>query len=82
MGKSMRGQLLVKVGPGKLVLAWDNVLRDEVLDTLEILTEWVTSKKRNYHLLRGGTRTGRTVTVKSLKPLPEDLWEKGFGTND
>ena len=82
MAKSMRGQVLVKIGPGKLVLAWDNVLRDEVLDALEILTEWVTSKKRNYYLLRSGTRTGRTVTVKSLRPLPEDLWEKGFGTID
>ena len=82
MGKSMRGQILVKVGPGKLVLAWDNVLRDEVLDTLEILTEWVASKKRNYYFLRSGTRTGRTVIVKSLRPLPEDLWEKGLGRND
>jgi hypothetical protein len=82
MGKSMRGQILVKVGPGKLVLAWDNVLRDEVLDALEILTEWVASKKRNYYFLRSGTRTGRTVIVKSLRPLPEDLWEKGLGTKD
>ena len=63
MGKPMKGQVLVKIGPGRLVLAWDNVLQDEVLDTLEILTEWVTSKKRNYYLLRTGTRTGRTVTV-------------------
>jgi len=82
MGKSMRGQVLVKVGPGKLVLAWDNVLQDEVLDALEILTEWVTSKKRNYYLLRSGKRTERTVTVKSLRPLPEGLWERGFVTND
>ena len=60
MGKSTKGQVLVKVGPGRLVLAWDNVLRDEVLDTLEILTEWVTSKKRNYYLVRGATRTGES----------------------
>ena len=75
MAKSMRGQVLVKIGPGKLVLAWDNVLRDEVLDTLEILTEWVTSKKRNYYFLRSGTRTGRTVTVKALRPLPAGFLE-------
>jgi len=73
----MKGQVLVKVGPGRLVLAWNNVLRDEVLETLEILTEWVTSKKRNYYLVRSGRRTGRTVTVKSLRPLPADLWEEG-----
>jgi hypothetical protein len=79
MGKLMKGQVLVKVGPGRLVLAWDNVLRDEVLDTLEILTEWVTSKKRNYYLLRSGTRTGRTVIVKSLRPLPVDLWQEETG---
>jgi len=78
MGKSMRGQLLVKVGPGKLVLAWDNVFRDEVLDALEILTEWVSSSKRNYYFLRSGTRAGRTVIVKSLTPLPEDVWQKGM----
>ena len=78
MGKPMKGQVLVKVGPGRLVLAWENVLQDEVLDTLEILTEWVTSKKRNYYLLRTGTRTGRTVSVKSLRPLPVDLWEGGL----
>ena len=77
MGKPMKGQVLVKIGPGRLVLAWDNALRDEVLDTLEILTEWVTSKKRNYYLVRSGRRTGRTVTVKSLRPLPADLWEEG-----
>ena len=77
MGKPMKGQVLVKVGPGRLVLAWNNVLRDEALDTLEILTEWVTSKKRNYYLVRSGRRTGRTVTVKSLRPLPADLWEEG-----
>ena len=62
MGNSMLGQVLVKAGPGKLVLAWDNVLRDEVLDTLEILTKWVTSKKRNHYLLRSKTHTCRTVT--------------------
>ena len=78
----MKGKVLVKVGPGRLVLAWDNVLRDEVLDTLEILTEWVTSKKRNYYLVRSGTRTGRTVTVKSLRPLPADLWEEGVARKD
>jgi len=82
MGKPLKGQLLVKVGPGRLVLAWDNVLRDEVLDTLEILTEWVTSKKRNYYLVRSGTRTGRTVIVKSLRPLPADLWEEGVKRKD
>jgi hypothetical protein len=82
MGTPMKGQVLVKVGSGKLVLAWDNVLRDEVLDTLEILTEWVTSPKRNYYLLRSGTRTGRTVTVKSLRPLPTNLWEKGVERKD
>jgi len=82
MSKSMRGQLFVKIGPGKLVLAWDNVIRDEVLDALEILTEWVTSKKRNYYFLRSGTRTGETVVVKSLRSLPEDAWEKGFAGND
>ena len=82
MGKPMKGQVLVKVGPGKLVLAWDNVLRDEVLDTLEILTEWVTSKNRNYYLVRSGTRTGRTVIMKSLRPLPADLWEEGMERKD
>jgi hypothetical protein len=82
MGTSMKGQLLVKVGPGRLVLAWDNVLRDEVLDALEILTEWVTSRTRNYYLLRSGTRTGRTVIVKSIRPLPADVWEKGVETKD
>ena len=81
MGNSMRGQLLVKLGSGKLVLAWDNVFRDEVLDALEILTEWVSSPKRNYYLLRSGTRSGRTLIVKSLRPLPEDLWEKGVEGN-
>jgi hypothetical protein len=78
MGKSMRGQVLVKVGQGKLVLAWDNVFKDEVLDSLEILTEWVASGKRNYYMLRGGTRTGDTVILKSLRPLPEAIWEKGL----
>ena len=34
MGASMKGQVLVKVGSGRLVLAWDNVLRDGVLDAL------------------------------------------------
>jgi hypothetical protein len=82
MGKSMQGQLLVKLGSGKLVLAWDNVFRDEVLDALEILTEWVASTKRNYYLLRSGTRSGRTVIVKSLRPLPVDLWEKGLERKD
>jgi hypothetical protein len=81
MGNSMRGQLLVKIGSGKLVLAWDNVFRDEVLDALEILTEWVSSAKRNYYFLRSGTRTRKTVIVKSLRPLPEELWEKGIGGN-
>lgn len=82
MGKPTKGQVLVKVGPGRLVLAWDNVLRDEILDTLEIITEWVTSKKRNYYLLRTGTRTGRTVTVKSLRPIPADLWNEEVERND
>ena len=82
MGKPMKGQVLVKVGPGRLVLAWENVLQDEVLDTLEILTEWVTSKKRNYYLLRTGTRTGRTVTVKSLRPIPSDLWKEELERKD
>ena len=82
MGKSTKGQLLVKVGPGKLVLAWDNVVRDEVLDSLDVLVEWITSKKRNYYYLRSGTRTGETVIVKSLRPLPENLWEKGLGRNE
>jgi len=77
MANSMRGQLFVKLGSGRLVLAWDNAYRDEVLDALEILTEWVTSKKRNYYFLRSGTRTGRTVIVKSIRPLPPDVWEKG-----
>ncbi len=81
MGNSMRGQLLVKLGAGKLVLAWDSVFRDEVLDALEILTEWVSSTKRNYYFLRSGTRTHRTVIVKSLRALPEELWEKGIGGN-
>ena len=82
MGNSMRGQLLVKLGSGRLVLAWDNVLRDEVLDALDILTEWVASKKRNYYFLRSGSRTGRTVIVKSLRPLPADVWEKGVVRKD
>jgi hypothetical protein len=82
MGASMKGQVLVKVGSGRLVLAWDNVLRDEVLDALEILTEWVSSSKRNYYLLRSGARTGRTVTVKSLRPLPPQIWEKGVKRKD
>jgi hypothetical protein len=82
MGKSMQGQLLVKVGSGKLVLAWDNVFRDEVLDALEIFTEWVSSTKRNYYFLRSGPRTGRTVIVKSLRPLPVDLCEKGVERKD
>jgi hypothetical protein len=76
MGKSTRGQLLVKIGPGRLVLAWDNVVQDEALDILDVLTEWVASKKRNYYSVRSGTRTGRTVIVKSLRPLPPDVWER------
>lgn len=82
MGKPMKGHILVKIGPGRLVLAWDNVFRDEVLDTLEILTEWVSSKKRNYYFLRSGTRTGRTVIVKSIRPLPPDVLEKSVERTD
>lgn len=76
MGKSTRGQLLVKIGPGRLVLAWDNVVQDEALDILDVLTEWVASRNRNYYSVRSGTRTGRTVIVKSLRPLPPDVWER------
>ena len=61
------GTLLIKVGTqGVCVFAWDGITKSEIEDALEVIQEFVASKRPNLFTM-SGERTGKEITLHAIR---------------